>query len=348
MKAVVKAKPGPGHLVYATIPDPTTEPDEVMIGVRSTGICGTDISFYDWAEDTVQEYRPQLPVVMGHEFAGEVVAVGRDVRGFRAGDRVTANPTLYCRVCYYCRTGRQNVCRNRPLLGLGRPGCFAEYVAVREENVIALPSGVAYTIAAMSEVLCVALHAMERAGPTPGDIVVILGPGPLGMLLLLAARAAGAGRIVVIGLGVDAERLRLAEELGATAINAEAQDPAAAIRELTGGLGADVVFEAAGHPAAVPQALGLVRRGGRVGVLGLGHAPSAFNTAELAYGEIDLIGIRAYTPATWRRLPAVLASAQLPLDRLVTHWLPLQQAAKGIELMKARKGLKVLFTPEWA
>ena len=348
MKAVVKTEPGPGHLAYTTVPDPTPAPDEVVIGVRATGICGTDISFYDWAEDTVREYRPQLPVVMGHEFAGEVAAVGRAVQNFRPGDRVTANPILYCRACPYCRAGRTNVCLDRPILGLGRPGCFAEYVAVREENVFPLPAGVPYDIAAMSEVLCVGLHAVERAAPEPGDVVAIIGPGPLGMILLVAARAAGASPIAMIGLAADAERLRLAEELGAVPINAEAQDPAAALRDLTGGLGPDIVFEAAGHPAAVPDAIRLVRRGGRVGVLGLGHVPSTFNTAELVYKEVELIGSRAYTPATWRRLPSMLAAQRSLLAHLATHRLPFERAAEGIELMKARKGLKILFTPEWA
>jgi len=348
MKAVVKTEAGPGHLAYTKVPDPAPAPDEVVIGVRATGICGTDISFYDWAEDTVREYRPRLPVVMGHEFAGEVAAVGRDVRGFRPGDRVTANPILYCRACHYCRTGRTNICLNRPILGLGLQGCFAEFVAMRQENVFPLPEGVPYDIAAMSEVLCVGLHAMERAAPSPGDAVAILGPGPLGLLLLVAARAAGAAPIVVIGLGADTERLSLARDLGAVSIDAEAQDPMEAVRDLTGGLGADIVFEAAGHASAVPQAIRIVRRGGRVALLGLGHTPASFNTADLVYKEIDLIASRAYTPATWRRLPGALAATQSLLARLVTHRLPLQQAAEGIEMMKARKGLKILFTPDWA
>lgn len=312
---------------------------QVVIGVRATGICGTDISFYDGAEDTVREYRPRLPVVMGHEFAGEVVAIGQEVGGLRPGDRVTANPILYCRSCHFCRTGQTNICLNRPLLGLGLQGCFAEYVALREENVFRVPEGVPYDIAAMSEVLCVSLHALERAAPGPGDAVAILGPGPLGMLLLVAARAAGASPIIMVGLAEDAARLRLAQELGAIPVNAQAQDPAATVRDLTGGLGADVVFEAAGHPAAVPQALHLVRRRGRVAVLGLGYDPAAFNTAELVYGEISLIGSRAYTPATWRRLPAVLAAQRSLLARLATHHLPLHRAAEGIGLMKGRVGL---------
>jgi threonine dehydrogenase-like Zn-dependent dehydrogenase len=344
----VKTEPGPGHLAYTTVPDPTPAPDEVAIGVRATGICGTDISLYDWAEDTVLEYRPRLPVVMGHEFAGEVVTVGRAVQGFRPGDRVTANPILYCRACPYCRAGRTNVCLDRPILGLGRPGCFAEYVAIREENVFPLPAGVPYDIGAMAEVLCVGLHAMERAAPEPGDVVAIIGPGPLGMILLVAARAAGASPIAMIGLGADAERLRLAEKLGAVSINAEAQDPAAALRDLTAGLGPDIVLEAAGHHAAVPEAIRLVRRGGRVGVLGLGHLPSSLYTAELVYKEVHLFGSRAYTPATWRRLPSMLAAERSLLGHLATHRLPLERAAEGIELMKARKGLKILFTPEWA
>jgi threonine dehydrogenase-like Zn-dependent dehydrogenase len=200
----------------------------------------------------------------------------------------------------------------------------------------------------MSEVLCVALHTLDRIPVEPGDTVAVVGPGPMGFLVLLAARAAGASRLVMTGLKVDAHRLKVAESLGVRTIVVDETDPTDAIQELTRGLGADVVFECAGHPSGVPQALTLVRKGGRIGVLGQGYADSSFNSAILSYREVELVGVRAYDPRTWHRSYDVLASRQFPLEALITHRLPLEEAARGIELMERKQGLKIMFTPNWA
>jgi threonine dehydrogenase-like Zn-dependent dehydrogenase len=167
-------------------------------------------------------------------------------------------------------------------------------------------------------------------------------------MALLGARAAGASQLIMTGLAADRNRLRIAESLGAQTIVVDEADPAEIVRGLTRGLGADVVFECAGHPSGVPQALALVRKGGRIGVLGQGYADSVFNTAVLSYREAELIGIRAYDPTAWHRSHDVLASGRIPLQTLITHRLPLEEAARGLELMKHRQGLKIIFTPRWA
>ncbi len=348
MKAVVKTQPGPGNLAYTDFQEPAVQPGQVIIDVRAAGLCGTDLSLYNWTESTVRQFRPEPPLVMGHEFSGVVAEVGPGVTGLRVGDRVTANPIMCCGHCYYCRSGRHSICDDRPMLGMRLNGCFARFVAVRQENVYPVPAAVSFEAAAMSEVLCVALHTVDRIPVGPGDTGVVVGAGPLGFLVLLAARAAGASRIVMTGLGVDRERLRVAEALGAHTIVADEADPAEAVRDMTRGLGADVVFECTGHPSGVPQALSLVRKGGRIGVLGMGHADSSFNTAILSYREVELIGVRAYDPKVWHRSYDVLASHQFPLEDLVTHRLPLEDAERGIELMRSKQGLKVMFTPDWA
>jgi threonine dehydrogenase-like Zn-dependent dehydrogenase len=348
MKAVVKTAPGPGNVAYTDFKDPELRPGQVVIEIQATGLCGTDLSLYHWKESMVQQFKPTPPMVMGHEFAGVVAAVGAGVTGLKVGDRVTANPLMYCGQCYYCRTGRHSICDDRPLLGLGLNGCFARYVAVRQENVHPLPPEASYEAAAMSEVLCVALHTLDRIPLGPGDTVAVVGAGPLGFLILLAAQTAGASRVVMTGLEVDKDRLKIAQSLGAHTIVVDETDPAEAIRELTRGLGADVVFECAGHPSGVPQALTLVRKGGRIGILGQGYGDSAFNTAIVCYREVELIGVRAYDPKAWRRSYDVLASRQFPLEILITHRLPLKDAARGFELMESRQGLKIMFTPDWA
>lgn len=348
MKAVVKTQPGPGNIAYTDFPDPPVPPGYAVIEVRAAGLCGTDLSLYHWSESMVRQYRPEPPLVMGHEFSGVVAEVGAGVTGLRVGDRVTANPMMYCGRCYYCTSGRHSVCDERPMLGLRLNGCFCRFVSVRQENVYPVPKEVSFEVAAMSEILCVALHALDRVPVGPGDTVAVVGPGPLGFLMLLAARAGGASQVVMTGLAADRDRLRVATGLGAHAVIVDETHPSETIRALTRGLGADIVFECAGHPGGVPQAIGMARKGGRVGVLGLGNADSSFNTALLAYREIELIGIRAYDPRTWHRSYAVLARNQFPLDTLVTHRLPLEQAGRGIELMTSREGLKIMFTPNWA
>jgi len=347
MKAVLKTQPGPGNLAYTDFPDPTAPPGHVVIEVRAAGLCGTDLSLYHWADSIVRQYKPEPPLVMGHEFAGVVCEVGPGVTGFRVGDRVTANPMMYCGQCYYCRSGRHSICDDRPMLGLRLNGCFSRFVAVRQQNVYRLPPEASFEAAAMSEVLCVAMHALDRVPVGPGDTVAVVGAGPLGFLVLLAARAAGASRIIMTGLGVDRERLKVATSLGAHTIAVDETNPAQRVRDLTRGLGADVVFECAGRAGGVPQALGLVRKGGRIGVLGQGYDDSSFNTALICFGEVELVGVRAYDPKVWHRSYDVLASRQLPVEALVTHRLPLEDAARGIELMTGRQGLKIMFTPSW-
>lgn len=347
MKAIVKTAPGPGNLAYTDFKDPELQPGQVIIEVRATGLCGTDLSLYHWKESMVRTFKPQPPMVMGHEFAGVVAEVGAGVTGLRVGDRVTANPMIYCGQCYFCKAGRHSICDNRPQLGLGLNGCFARFIAVRRENVYPLPPEASFEAAAMSEVLCVALHTLDRIPVGPGDTVAVVGPGPMGFLVLLAARAAGASRLVMTGLTADADRLKMAASLGAHTIFADQVDAAEVARDLTRGLGPDVVFECAGHPSGVPQALSLVRKGGRIGVLGQGYGDSSFNTAILSYREVELIGVRSYDPKVWHRSYDVLAGRQFPLESLITHRLPMQEATRGIELMESRQGLKIMFTPDW-
>lgn len=347
MKAVLKTQSGPGNIEYADFPDPELRSGQVMIEVRAAGICGTDLSLYTWSDSMIREFTPALPVVLGHEFSGVVAAADSGVRRFRVGDRVTVNPVMYCGTCLYCQMGRPQVCDRRPLMGVGLHGCFARFVAVREENVFPLPPEVSFELGALNEVLCAALHALDRISVGPGDTVAVIGAGPMGFLILLAAQAAGASRLVMTGLAVDRDRLQIAASLGAHTVIVDESDPAAVVRDLTRGVGADVAFECAGHPAGFPQALRLVRKGGRIGILGMGTGESSFNTAILSYREIEVVGTRAYDPKVWHRSYDVLASGQVPLEKIVTHRLPLMEAARGLELMKSREGLKVLLIPTW-
>lgn len=346
MKAFVKVRPEPGGAEYLDWDVPNIGAGDVLIRVKAAGLCGTDMHLYEWPDNIVREYKPKLPVVMGHEFAGIVAEVGPEVKTVKAGDRVTVNPLLYCEECYFCKDGRQNICDNRPLLGLGADGAFAEFISVRSSNVHRLDDAVPFEVGALSELTCVGLHAIERARLTGGDTVAVVGAGPLGFIMAVLSLHSGAVRVFVTGLKTDRERLQLAGKIGAIPIIVEAEDPREQILEYTGGLGADVVFETAGAPSGVTQSLNLVRKGGRVGILGQGHEATEIPTAMLSFREIELVGTRAYTPREWQRVSAMLLNAQHGLSQTITHRLPLGKAEEGIKLMKAREGLKVMLLPQ--
>jgi 2-desacetyl-2-hydroxyethyl bacteriochlorophyllide A dehydrogenase len=345
MRAFAKIRPEPGAVEIREMEVPRIGADEVLVEVRAAGLCGSDLHIYDWAANVVQEYKPVLPLVMGHEFSGIVAQRGTDVREIDIGERVIVMPLLYCGHCDFCRTGRQNICDNRPFLGLGLNGAFAEYAAVRAKNVYRLPGDLPFEIGALSELAAVALHAIHRAGLTLGDAVVCVGAGPVGLMLAVLARQAGAGRVFVTGLEADAERLAVAAEVGAIPICVDREDPAQVVRGLTGGRGGDVVFETAGVAAGVRQAVELVSKGGRVGLLSQGHELTELATALFSFREVSFVGTRAYTPRDWDRLPAVLQNNRADLEKLISHRFPLERAEEGIGLMQKKKGLKILLSP---
>ena len=345
MKAFVKVRPEPGGAQYRNMDIPEFGSDQVLIEVKAAGLCGTDLHVYDWADNIVREYKPVLPLVMGHEFAGVVADRGADVKDIEVGMRVTVLPILYCGQCYFCRNGKQNICDNRPMLGLGANGAFAQFTAIRAKNVYRLNDDISFEIAALSELTTVALHAIDRIGLTLGDTVVSVGAGPVGLMMAIMAKHAGAGRIFVTGLEADAERLDVARQIGAIPICIDREDPKSVILGLTGGLGADVVFETAGVAAGVIQSMDVVRKGGRVSILGQGHQSTEISTAIFSFREIEFVGTRAYTTRDWDRVSVVLQNTKEDLEKMISHRFPLEMTEKGIELMKMKKGLKILVCP---
>jgi 2-desacetyl-2-hydroxyethyl bacteriochlorophyllide A dehydrogenase len=312
--------------------------------VEAVGICGTDLSLYAWHQEIVDLYHPPLPLIMGHEFSGRVVSVGPEVAGFAAGELVAVNPIKQCGHCLYCQTGKTNLCDHRLMLGTQEPGAFAEYVVVPATHAIALPDKVGGDVAALCEPFCVALHALERV-PVHGKTVAVAGAGPIGLLVLVAALANGAERCLVTGLSRDARRLELAATLGAHPVNVSDQDPVDVVKEVTAGQGADVVFETAGHPTAVSQAIALARKGGRVGLLGLPHAPTAIATNAIAAREQELIGVRAYTPRTWQTCKALVPAIAPQLALLVSHRFALEDFDKAFGVAISKEAIKVVLCP---
>jgi L-iditol 2-dehydrogenase len=252
---------------YRDAPDPRPGRDEVLIKVAACGICGSDVHGMDGSSG-----RRIPPLIMGHEAAGVIVEVGREVRGFRVGERVTFDSTVYCGECFFCRRGEMNLCDNRRVLGVSteeyrRNGAFAEYVVAPERILYRLPKGLPFEHAALVEATSIAVHAVGRPPIHLGDAAVVVGTGMIGLFVVQALRAAGVDRVIAVD--IDQTRLDLARKLGATqAIRSDQSDAVAEIRKLTEGRGADLSFEVVGATPTLKTATESVRKGGSVTLVG--------------------------------------------------------------------------------
>lgn len=257
-----------GEIEFRTVKTPKPRADEALVKIEACGVCGSDVHYYKHGR--IGDYLVRKPVILGHECAGTVVAVGRRVKNVAPGDRVAVEAGVTCGKCEFCRTGRYNLCPD--VVFLATPpvhGAFVQYIAHRADWLFKLPDGVSFEEGAMLEPFNVGLYAATLSGVTVGHTVAVLGSGPIGLTALQAAKAYGASTI--IATDIVASRLRLAKKLGAKhVINATKDDPVEAILDLTGGQGADVVFEAAGAVATTQQSVAVAKRGGSVALIGLG------------------------------------------------------------------------------
>jgi L-iditol 2-dehydrogenase len=310
-------------LALSEVPEPEIGPNDLLVRVQSCGICGSDVHGFDGSSG-----RRIPPVIMGHEASGVVATAGSAVSRFREGDRVTFDSMISCGRCLFCRQGRPNLCDNRRVLGVScqeyrRHGAFAEYVAVPEHIVFKVPDGLAFNEAAMVEPVSVAVHAVNITPVKLGDTAVVIGAGMIGLLTLQALRNAGCGRIVSVDLEDD--RLALAKQLGADEVlNSRSVDIPARIRELTDGLGADVVMEAVGADATVRMSIDCARKGAFVTLIGNVTATVNFPLQSVVTREISVLGSCASSndyPACLTLMGrgairvAPMISAAVPLER---------------------------------
>ncbi|WP_241236362.1 L-threonine 3-dehydrogenase [Brevibacillus marinus] len=342
MKAIVKQQAQPGAELRE-VPIPQIAPHEVLIAVQAASICGTDLHIYNW--DRWAQSRIRTPIVLGHEFSGVVVEVGSLVADVQPGDYVSAETHVVCHHCPQCRTGQYHVCQNTSLLGIDFPGCFAEYVKLPAENVWKNPPGMPYAVASLQEPLGNAVHAV-LAGPVAGRTVAVVGCGPIGLMAVAVARAAGATQIVA--LDVNPYRLGLARTAGATAtIQSQAEDPVKRVQELTDGNGVDVVCEMSGHPVAIRQGLEMLTNGGRMSILSLPAQPVEIDiTRHIVFKGVTVLGITGRRMfETWRQAAGLLRSGMVDLAPLITHTLPLERFAEGFALMTSGQCGKVVLIP---
>lgn len=343
MKAVVKTSPEPGNVEFMDVPEPKAGAGQVVIAVKAAGICGTDIHIYK------SEYLIRPPVILGHEFSGEVAATGEGITRFKVGDRVTVNPSAgrLCGSCRYCRIGAPFFCVDRAALGSGMDGGFARYCAVREEIVFALPESLGFDAGALCEPFACALQAVvELTEILPGDVAVVSGPGPIGLMCLLLAKAHGA-RVVVLGTSADSARLEIALQLGADAVvNVECEDARAVVDDLTAGYGADVVLECAGVNASANQCLDLVRKLGRYTQVGLFGAPVEIDLDQVVKKQLRVQGSMCHTWETWDRTLNFLGRGLVDLRPLISEKLPLSRWEEGFDKIINREAMKILMWPE--
>lgn len=341
MKALRKLRAAPGLDLVETDP-PAYGAHDVLIRVRKSAICGTDVHIYNW-DDWAARTLP-VPLTIGHEFVGTIAAVGAEVEGLGVGQRVSAEGHLTCGRCRNCRTGRAHICASTVGLGVQRPGCFAEYLALPARNVFPVPEGIPDRVAAFLDPLGNAVHT-ALSFDLAGEDVLVTGAGPIGVMATAIARHVGARRIVVTD--VNDARLELARRVGADrAVNAAREPlapvlPALGIRE-----GFDVVLEMSGQPQAITQALEAVRPGARLALLGIAGGPVTLPWNTLVFKGLELKGIYGREVfETWYKMTALLESG-LDVTPVITHELPYTAYEEGFAAMRAGTSGKVIL--DWA
>jgi L-iditol 2-dehydrogenase len=333
------------HFEYYDVPEPPVGPDEVLIQVRACGICGSDLHGMDGSSG-----RRIPPIIMGHEAAGAIAQLGRQVTGWQVGDRVTFDSMISCGRCRFCRRGAANLCDHRQVLGVScqefrREGAFAEYVAVPESILYRLPDGLTFERAAMAEPLSVVLHAVARATVQLGDTAVVVGAGMIGLLAVQALRAAGCGRLIAVD--IDRRRLDMACRLGAnTALSPAETDVVAEIGRLTGGRGADLAIEAVGFPATFATAIGVLRKGGRAALVGNLRPQVELPLQAVVTRELTLFGSCA-SAGEYPACLEMIAQGAIDVDALTSAVAPLAEGAQWFRrLHQGGEGLlKVILTP---
>ncbi|HST12978.1 MAG TPA: L-threonine 3-dehydrogenase [Terriglobales bacterium] len=342
MLAVVKPEAAPGADVRQ-VKIPTYGRTDVLVKVKVASICGTDLHIYEW--DRWAQGRIHPPLVPGHEFCGEVVAYGAEVTSVKEGDFVSAEMHVACGKCLQCRIGEAHICQNVKIIGVDADGAFAEYVVIPESNIWKLDPGIPLEYASILDPLGNAVHTV-LAGEIAGRSVAITGCGPIGLFAIAVARAVGAAQVFAIE--VNEHRRKVAKQMKADfTLDPSHDDVNKIVMEQTGGAGVDVVLEMAGHPSAIRTAFDIVRRGGRISLLGLTSKPVSLNFSEdIIFKGITIQGIngrRMYQ--TWYQMTALLKAGKLDLHPVITDRIAMKDFSKAMERLKTGEASKILVYP---
>lgn len=342
MKVVIKKNRDKGATLDKK-PIPKIGKNDVLVKIHATSICGTDLHIYNWDEWSQGRIKP--PYVMGHEFAGEVVEIGEDVKSIKLGDIVSAETHIVCETCELCTTGKAHICEDTEILGVDVDGTYAEYVSIPEKNAWVNPKGIDPAYLAVQEPLGNAVHTV-LAGDIIGKTIAVVGCGPIGIMSIAVAKAVGASKVIAIE--VNDYRLNLAKEIGADiVINPMKEDPVDIILNETDNKGVDVVAEMSGSHIAINQALKYIKLGGRMSMLGIPNDKVSIDVAnDIVFRGINIQGIAGRKMyETWYQVKGLIESGSLNLEPIITHRLKMEDFEKGFDLMNSGNCGKVVLYP---
>lgn len=344
MKALVKTQKGRGCIELRDIPEPIPLGGEVKIKVAACGVCGTDIH----VKNDSFPYWP--PVVLGHEFTGQIIELGKDCKNFKIGDRVVAEPhTRACGKCYLCRTGNIQICSDKRSPGWGIDGGMAEYICYPEALLHKIPDRMSWDQAVMTEpVANIVTDLLERTRVEPGETVAVIGPGPIGLLAAMAARAVGAGQVIIIGTAGDVGiRFEKAMELGfSSLINVNQSDAAKTVLELTGGRGADVVVECSGAPKAIEVIPDMLKKMGKVCVVGLtGGKKVSIEWDRFLFKVATVVFNLSTFYTSWDKSIHMIADGKIQAEKLITHKEKMDHWQSVFDDIEKLKTLKAVLIP---
>jgi len=341
MKALVKTKEGPGNVQLMELAEPKVNPGEVKIRVAAVGICGTDIKIYHgdaWSNP---------PVILGHEYSGTVEEIGAGVTKVKVGDRVVSETAQkICGNCYYCNTSNQLMCPERLSIGYGTDGAMASHCVVREGIVHKIPDSVSLDEAAVCEPAAVAVHAVyDTVKLYPTDVAVVMGPGPIGLLVAQVVKSFGC-TTVLVGTDKDQERLEIGKRLGIdhafdiTKVKLEEE-----INKLTNGMGADVVYDCTGAAPAIRSGMSELKKMGKFVQVGLTRQTMEIEYALLTQREISIIGTFGHNWKSWETVLQLIRGEKLNVSALITHHFKLDEWEKAFTIAEKQEGIKLLLHP---
>lgn len=343
MKALVKMQPGAGNWEIIDKPEPEINDDQVKIKVDYIGVCGSDIHTFEGHYNV-----DAAGLTIGHEFAGVVTEIGKNVTNVKIGDRVTSETTFeICGTCRYCKAKEYNLCSHRKGLGTQQDGAAAEYIIARKESVHILPSNVSTREAAITEAAACAHHGVYKADITPGDIVLVLGPGPIGLLVAQIVMARG-GHVIMTGLTQDAGRLQIAKERFGIKyiVDVQKDDAAKLVNELTDGYGADVCYDCTGAVPSMHLGMELLRKKGQyvqVGLFSKDEVPVDFS--KVIQKELTVRGSRSQNTYDWEPTLKLMSERKIDANKMITHEVRIDEWDKAYKLMKSGQATKIVMTP---
>jgi alcohol dehydrogenase/L-iditol 2-dehydrogenase len=344
MKAVVKYSDAPGATEIREVPVPEISETDVLVEVAFTGVCRTDPHLHKGTS----AFKFVRPFILGHEFAGTIVKTGAKVEGFLVGSRVTSETHAeYCGKCILCKQNNYPLCRERKGFGFHVDGAFTKYVKVPQRILHKVPDNVSLKAASITEPFCVAYKALvSNSKVNPGDTVVIIGPGCIGILCARLAQLSGAGEIVVIGTEGDDRRLELSKEFGATlTINSSKEDPLKKILSLGDGYGANLVLDLAGSSSTLKLSMDAVRPAGQITKIGWDRQPVGFSLDPIIAKSVTLRGHFSHTWDVWEKCLTLMEKELVDLEKLITHELSIDRWEKAFDMSESKEAVKVVLKP---